>query len=180
MTTNTATETIHPFERSGLGLAPFRFVKYYESKYQACPGAPIQCGTSCDYCGTAIMGVYVIRSADGKEFKVGCDCVYKTAKESATTDAQRLAAAIRRKANAVKTAAKHARDDARIEAALAALELPAVRAKLAAQTYTARGWTRPLSDRVGWLMVNAGRKGKIEAAKLIEAAQAEVAASLVD
>lgn len=68
----------HVFERSGLGLAPFRFVGFSKMVYQACPDAPIQPGTSCDYCGTGIMYVCHIKSADSKQFKVGCDCVNKT------------------------------------------------------------------------------------------------------
>ena len=30
----------HPFERAGLGLAPFRFVGMVEKVYVSCPGAP--------------------------------------------------------------------------------------------------------------------------------------------
>ncbi len=44
----------HVFERAGLGLAPFRFVGMEEKTFQACPGAPIQAGSSCDYCGTGM------------------------------------------------------------------------------------------------------------------------------
>jgi hypothetical protein len=66
-------ENTHCFEIAGLGQAPFAFVGFSVRKYQACVGAPIQCGCSCDYCGTAIMNVYEIESADGKRFKVGSD-----------------------------------------------------------------------------------------------------------
>lgn len=75
---NPAEVGVHVFERAGLGLAPFRFVGFYTAKFQACPGALVQPGTSCDYCGTGIMYVCRIKSADGKFFKVGCDCVAKT------------------------------------------------------------------------------------------------------
>ncbi len=75
---NPAEVGVHVFERAGLGLAPFRFFRFSTMKFQACPGAPIQPGTCCDYCGTGIMNVCHIRAADGKEFKVGCDCVAKT------------------------------------------------------------------------------------------------------
>ncbi len=76
--TNTATnQNVHRFEQAGLGKAPFRVVGFSESKYQACPGAPIQPGSSCDYCGTGIMNVFLIKAACGKTFKVGCDCVAK-------------------------------------------------------------------------------------------------------
>jgi hypothetical protein len=69
---------LHRFERAGLGPAPFRFVDVFKVVYQACPGAPIQPGGCCDYCGTAIFYQYVIRAADGKKFKVGSECVYHT------------------------------------------------------------------------------------------------------
>lgn len=72
---------VHLFERKGLGKAPFTVIGYGVFTYQAIPGAkdcPIQPGTNCDYCGTAIMYAAKVRSADGKEFKVGLDCVKKT------------------------------------------------------------------------------------------------------
>jgi hypothetical protein len=73
---NTAT---HPFTRAGFGPAPFRCVGMTVEKYQACQGAPIQPGTSCDYCGTGIMYAFWIVNADeSRRFKVGCDCVAKT------------------------------------------------------------------------------------------------------
>jgi hypothetical protein len=30
-----------PFEKAGLGVAPFRYAGYYESTFQAAPGEPI-------------------------------------------------------------------------------------------------------------------------------------------
>jgi hypothetical protein len=74
-TTETAAPAMHPFERAGLGKAPFRVVGFAVHKYQACQGAPVQCGTSCDFCGQGIMNAAQVKSADGKTFKVGCDCV---------------------------------------------------------------------------------------------------------
>lgn len=73
------TTTTHPFTRAGFGPAPFRCVGMTVEKYQACHGAPIQPGTSCDYCGTGIMYAFWIVNADeSRRFKVGCDCVAKT------------------------------------------------------------------------------------------------------
>jgi hypothetical protein len=71
------TAPIHPFEAAGLGLAPFRFVGMEHKTFQACPGAPIQVGGSCDYCSTGISYFCWIESADGRRFKVGSDCVAK-------------------------------------------------------------------------------------------------------
>lgn len=71
---------IHCFENAKLGKAPFRVVGFEVRKYQACPGAPVQPGASCDYCGTGIMNVFHIKGAGVEDtpFKVGCDCVAKT------------------------------------------------------------------------------------------------------
>jgi hypothetical protein len=77
VTNNTTNHTIHPFEAAGLGIAPFKFAGYRVAKFQACPDAPVQSGSSCDYCGRPIMYVYYVRSSDDKEFHVGCDCIAK-------------------------------------------------------------------------------------------------------
>jgi hypothetical protein len=161
----TVGSTVHAFERAGLGQAPFTFVGSYESKFQACPGAPIQPGTCCDYCGQGIMYVCQIRSADGKTFKVGCDCVAKTSDKGLTKIIDREVAERR-------TKAAHKRADAKIAEAVALL--PSVEGALRAQphpyTWQAdKGAT--MFDRVTWLLANAGRQGKLAAAKIIVDAQ---------
>jgi hypothetical protein len=70
---------MHPFEKSGLGTAPFRCVGVQENVYVV--GGHAQAGGSCDYCGTGIRWEFLIRSADNRTFKVGCDCVEKTYRE---------------------------------------------------------------------------------------------------
>lgn len=80
-------DKIHLFEQAGLGKAPFRFV----GLETAADRAAIQTerasagqtfttnyATSCDYCGQGIQNAYRVESADGKTFKVGCDCIRKT------------------------------------------------------------------------------------------------------
>lgn len=107
---------VHVFERAGLGRAPFRFERFEVSKYQACHGAPIQPGTSCDYCGTGIMNVFWIRSADAKEFKVGCDCVHKTGDAGlvkAVRDEERRQARAKSTAKRDEQAAKRAAETRR-------------------------------------------------------------------
>ena len=69
---------MHVFERAGLGKAPFRCIGCAEVFFQAHPDAPRQCGGSCDFCGTGIVLQCKIKSADGRTFKVGADCVAKT------------------------------------------------------------------------------------------------------
>src|SRR5262245_32855473 len=72
----TAPDDRHPFERAGLGKAPFRFVTHRENWYSACQGHR-QPGGTCDYCLNGIANEFVIRSVDGREFVVGSDCVMK-------------------------------------------------------------------------------------------------------
>ena len=48
---------IHPWERAGLGPAPYAYLGSYVKTYQSipgCPDCPIQPGSSCDYCGQGI------------------------------------------------------------------------------------------------------------------------------
>lgn len=83
----------HPFERAGLGIAPFRCVrveyrvgpiKYVDPRFPGVtcevgsPGQPMGC---CDYCGQGIAECCVIRDANGTEFIVGNQCVWKAARE---------------------------------------------------------------------------------------------------
>jgi hypothetical protein len=96
----------HVFEDSGLGIAPFHFVRHYVSKYRACPEAPVQPGTSCDYCGTGIMQVFVIGDSNSKEFKVGSECVKKTGDKGLFDVVKREIARLKREA---KNAARVAR-----------------------------------------------------------------------
>jgi hypothetical protein len=72
--------SMHPFQKSGLGIAPFRCVGVSENVF-VMPGGHSKAGGSCDYCGTGIRWEFLIESADDKTFKVGCDCVAKTYRE---------------------------------------------------------------------------------------------------
>lgn len=109
------TQNSHPFETAGLGQAPFRFVGMakqdmlygevilnraeYERTGIALTTKP---GGTCAYCGTHIVNMYDIQSADGRRFHVGSDCVAKIA-DAALVSAVRRASL---KADRVKRAAK--------------------------------------------------------------------------
>lgn len=68
LTNDLAPAVVHVFQAAGLGIAPFTFKEVqYDTK-----------GTHCDFCGTAIVNVFWVGSADGKRFKVGCDCIEKS------------------------------------------------------------------------------------------------------
>jgi hypothetical protein len=76
---------VHPFARFGAG--PYSFVSLEtsedrEEKNAAAERARLpfttnMCGGSCDLCGTAIWNVYTFATADGRKFKVGCECAEK-------------------------------------------------------------------------------------------------------
>lgn len=175
--TANAPAKVHPWERAGLGKAPYRVVGTYESKYQACHGAPIQPGTSCDYCGQGIMYVCAIRSADGKEFKVGCDCVGRVYQECAGTDAERAMRAIWDKAREPMRKAERARRQARAaaqaDAAAAQLADEDVREILAAEPHPTLHMANRGATLLGWceyVLEHGGAAGKVRVAKAIAAA----------
>jgi hypothetical protein len=82
---------IHKFEEAGLGIAPFKVVGIatipspalaeqnpdaYNNRLRDIP-AGYGCG-SCAFCGMPLMNNFLIKSADGHRFSVGCECVRKT------------------------------------------------------------------------------------------------------
>jgi hypothetical protein len=107
------TATTHPFEKAGLGYAPFRCVGCRENWFEM-PGFGRKPGGTCDYCGTGILYEFVIKSADGKSFVVGCDCVRKTGGNVADFDHIRLQNARERRAQ--KASARRATRQAQWEA----------------------------------------------------------------
>lgn len=104
----TNTETRHVFTAAGLGAAPFTCVAVRDNAVNNGDGTMRPNGT-CDFCGTGIRYECVIRSADGREFVVGCDCVAKT------DDAGLRTAAARMSADAKLTPAARAANAARDE-----------------------------------------------------------------
>jgi len=69
----------HPFEKAGLGKAPFSCTGVTENVWENGDGTT-KGGGVCDYCGTGIRWEFWIKGsiAGAKQFKVGCDCVAKT------------------------------------------------------------------------------------------------------
>ncbi len=156
--------TIHKFEAAGLGKAPFRYVGN-ERRIFSIPGVPgsAKPGASCDYCGTAIADCYIIQSSDGKQFKVGSTCVHKTGDRGIIDPVKREEARAKRER-------KHERDDLRIANATDLLTSK-VKAALAAEPSpiewrAERGDTK--LDWVEWMFKHAGRRGMVEAARVVE------------
>ena len=153
--------SIHRFELAGLGKGPFSFTgNVTEKTYCACQGAPVQPGSSCDYCGTGIKFEFWVRSADGNEFKVGCDCIHKTGDRGLIQQISAAERKLRDAKNAAAKVRKAAKLAARIEAAQA--KLPAVRGTLASKPHPSTYFAdqgKTLLDYVNWCFENrAGDK----------------------
>jgi len=149
----------HKFEAAGLGRAPFRFVGHEHRTYQACPGAPIQVGGSCDYCGTGISDFYWIQDADGKRFKVGCECVKKLGDKGLV----KQVAEAKRKVDREK---RHARERVRLDELDALLDEGGIEAELLEHPHPmadsgAFFASLTLLDWVGYMMQNAGTSGRL-------------------
>ncbi len=131
---------VHKFEAAGLGKAPFQILRVETRTYQACPGAPVQVGTCCDFCGTGIKETYIIASADGGEFKVGNQCVRKTGDRGLIIVVKAKEAEKRRAAAEKRHDARVAAQQEREEKAAERLQDPAIREALEAQASpTGRG-----------------------------------------
>lgn len=172
---------VHPWEKVGLGRAPFRWlgvshevgpkVISHEGGVTFSVGAPGQPMGSCAYCGQGIAEVHRIRSADGKEFTVGCDCVRRVNEPGSRvlTDAER---AHRDLAN------KIARARARVKARISKTQVsdlladPRIRGLLEAQ-HSAYAWKAEQGgtalDDAEWVASHAGHSGRVKLIKQIDA-----------
>ena len=166
-------EKRHDWELLGFGPAPYRLLAVLE-----CPdvvdlnNVPEDLRTanalgvglgSCQVCGHGIRECYVLESADGTRFVVGCDCVLKR------DDECRLRDDVTRERNRIRTEKRHAREDARIAAARD--RLPAVRDVLAGKPHpnqwrAEKGST--LADWADWMLAHAGRTGRLHVARVVE------------
>lgn len=159
-------QTTHIFQEAGLGTTPFKVVGFEVMKYQACQGAPIQPGASCDFCGTPIMNVYwILGSApEDQRFKVGCVCVEKTGDRGLINKVLRMERDRKRKA-------RHEAERKRIGRLFGLLSLNTIQADLASRPHplewrAEQGDTE--SDWADWMARNSGNAGKIKIARHVE------------
>ena len=157
-----STEPQHKWERAGLGKAPFRYAGHEYKTYQACHGAPVQVGGSCDYCYTGISNMFWFVSADGNRFKVGEECANKSADK-------KVISTVKKAANDVKRIARHEKEYAAIVEARTIL-LPNLREKWAALPHPTRK-DSSLWDWAEWMMANAGNAGKMRVVRAARKAQ---------
>lgn len=157
----TTETTIHCFEAAGLGKAPFRYVGmvYQEICYgQAVIGNVGGCqlttkpGGTCDYCGTYIINMFHVESADGKRFKVGCDCIAKTGDAGLIKIVKsEISAAQAKRRRDKKIAQENAMRDFCLAFDLASLNhLPHPTPARAAQGETLADWSRWMRDNRYW------------------------------
>ena len=111
--------TAHPFEISGLGIGPFRFLycaslpspsmaghnpEAYNNALRSLP-RDVPLGT-CAHCGMALMHNFICQSSDGRKFAVGSACVAKTADKALGDKIAIAAAKVVRAARRAKAEAK--------------------------------------------------------------------------
>jgi len=174
----TTTATIHVFESAGLGRAPFRFVGFEVVVYQACPGAPVQSGSSCDYCGQGIRNVCWVEDADGKRFKVGPDCVLKTGDRGIVDPVKRAVNRAKREAKAKLDAARIARcrenmGRSEVEQAMRAAPHPSADSDMGTWVDGVHVLFSDLSVHslwtwAEWMMSHAGTAGRIKVCRAVE------------
>jgi hypothetical protein len=166
-----STSKIHAFEKAGLGLAPFKCVGVTHSVGPirmvgkdgieisvGSPGQPMGC---CDFCGTGIAYIYHIRSADGKAFKVGCECVKKTGDAG-------LVAVADREQKRINRELRHAREAAVIAGLNTLLEDKAVWARLESMPHPFNWVGKTAADYVRFMVRNSGNSGKVKLAKWLK------------
>jgi|ERR1700738_1102613 len=164
---NNITTAIHPFEKAGLGKAPFRYVGVEAqemSQGRRVLGSVGGCevsttpGGTCAYCSHYILNMFIVESADGNRFHVGCDCILKVDAKlgvEVSKDVKKL---------------KKDREIARIKNAME--NLP--------QAYSLKSQPHPnayhaeqgktLWHYVEWLFKNCGKSGQLRAARMVELA----------
>lgn len=155
-------DTMHPFERVGLGKAPFTFTGSSEKVFISHPGATPRSGGSCDFCGTAITMQAHVRSADGKEFKIGFDCAKKlSAKSNMKSDPVLVAIGDeRRKLQRIKTQERNEKQIAE------GVELLATHREVLEAVPNKRNGS--LAVMADWWFKNAGQSGKAKMTRWIK------------
>jgi hypothetical protein len=169
--------TAHPWERAGLGKAPFFYLGVSEKRgpivieqrdgTTLTIGSPGQPMGTCAYCLQGIVECHHVRSADGKKFTVGCDCIARVHGDDRAPLRVKAEAASRKLRNAAAKArrgAKATTEQAELDALLAD---EATRARLAALPGPKFG---TLLEHAEFMARKAGAAGRGRALKAIRAA----------
>jgi len=126
---------------------------------------------SCAYCSQGIAECHSIKSADGKTFMVGCDCVRRASEpgDPVLTKAEAAAKKLRNGKARARSAAKAAASETELAELLADESL---RGKLAARpsayAWKAANGETELGD-VEWLSTHCGHAGRVKLIKRLRA-----------
>lgn len=175
-TDTTDSSTVHPWERAGLGKAPFQYLgvrRLVGPLRFAQPdgtmlevGAPGQPMGTCAFCLQGIAECHSVKSADGKRFIVGCDCIARVNGEHEPVRAKAEAASRK-----LRNAAAKARRDAKATTERGELEAllsdEVARAKLAALPGPKFG---TMLEHAEWMARKAGAAGRGRVLKAVRAA----------
>lgn len=156
---------VHKFEAAGLGRAPFRFVGIEEKRgpirytdkatgLEMEVGAPGQPMGTCEYCGQGIAICCTVRSADGKTFIVGSDCIAKVGD-----------AGLKKLVDTKVRQRTKAMEESRIENMRKLLAQETVRDTLSRHPSPSKFGT--LLSWAEWMMKNAGHTGRMRVVRLI-------------
>lgn len=177
-------DNTHPFERAGLGKAPFRYVgmqaqeiSYGQAVIGRAGGVPITTapGGSCAYCGNYIVNMFNVKSSDGRIFHVGSDCVEKVA-ASAPQAMLTIVAAVKRDLGKKTRERNKERMAERAEEARIFFDDPEVEAWMAGQPHPHPALAhkgKTLADYHAFC--NFGDAGLVKQAKIVKAAMAKEA-----
>lgn len=150
----------HAFELAGLGLAPFRFVGASENVITY-PDGTQKAGGCCAYCSTGIRLECHVKSADGRFFKVGCNCIEKVGdkgllKAYKTSPEFRAKQALARRQKSQAVFAQLSDLIASSADRLAAMPHP--------RGFSDRKTGQPLTalDNAKWMLSNCGASGRAE------------------
>lgn len=168
---------LHPWERRGLGKAPFAYIGCSRLvgpiRIAQPDGTVLEIGGegqpmgTCAYCLQGIAECHEVRSADGKRFIVGCDCIARVhgdEREPLRAKAEAASRKLRNRAAKARRTAKATTVQGELEALLAD---EATRAKLAALPGPKRG---TLLERAEWFMRHAGAAGRAKLLTELKAA----------
>lgn len=164
-------QLVHRWEKAGLGKAPFQFIGWRDSFYQACPGAPVQPGSSCCYCATGISRQFHVRSADGKQFFVGSTCIDKVNEKGS-----KLVSDVDRVRNKIKSQQAHLRAQERTIEALEWMLNKNLRTHLD-RLHHPLVWRSDngdtLLDWACWMMNNSGNAGRVRVHRTLKKIRTE-------
>ncbi len=165
-TDNPSEVGVHLFQRAGLGQAPYRYLGTSENRFNNGDGTTKPGGT-CQYCGTGILHEFHLRSKDGKEFKVGSDCIARAGDNGIL--AQYRKSPEYRKAQRDKRQTKAVAVFQELEALLPILK-PALLAVPHSRGFQNRTTGEPLTawDEAEWMFKNAGAAGRATLLKTLK------------